>query len=349
MVAPEKQSRSIQVIERNATSLTQIVEDVLDVSRIVSGKMRLNVQSVELPEVLRSAVDGILPAADAKGVRVETVLDPTAPPVAGDPERLQQIFWNLLSNAVKFTGRGGRVQVRLARVESHVEVAVSDTGMGIAPEFLPHVFERFRQADQGISRERGGLGLGLAIARQLVEMHGGTIEAVSEGAGKGSTFRIMIPLMIVHAPARPDAPGHAHASSEKLSLPDLSGLLVLAVDDDRDARVLVSEILELAGARVLVAASAAEALAMLEKETPDVVVADLGMPQVDGLQFIARVRQHREARVREVPAAALTAFARSEDRTKALRAGFHVHLAKPIDPAELVTTVAMLGRHFTVG
>jgi CheY-like chemotaxis protein len=239
--------------------------------------------------------------------------------------------------------------VRLARVESHIDVSVSDTGLGIAPEFLPHIFERFRQADQGMNRERGGLGLGLAIARQLVEMHGGTIEAISEGTGKGSTFRIKIPLMIVHAPAKPDARGPSHASSEKLSLPDLSGLLVLAVDDDRDARLLIGEILEVAGARVLTAASAAEALAILEKETPDVLVADLGMPQVDGLQFIGRVRQHQEARIRDVPAAALTAFARSEDRTKALRAGFHVHLSKPIDPAELVTTVAMLGRHFAPG
>jgi CheY-like chemotaxis protein len=221
--------------------------------------------------------------------------------------------------------------------------------MGIAPEFLPHIFERFRQADQGMNRERGGLGLGLAIARQLVEMHGGTIEAISEGTGKGSTFRIKIPLMIVHAPAKSDARGPSHASSEKLSLPDLSGLLVLAVDDDRDARLLIGEILEVAGARVLTAASAAEGLALLEKQTPDVLVADLGMPQVDGLQFIGRVRQHQEARIRDVPAAALTAFARSEDRTKALRAGFHVHLSKPIDPAELVTTVAMLGRHFAPG
>ena len=346
MVAPDKQRRAIDIIERNATSLTQIVEDVLDVSRIVSGKMRLDVQPVDVPEVIRSAVDALGPAADAKGVRVETVLDPRATPISGDPERLQQILWNLLSNAVKFTGRGGRVQVRLARVNSHVEVSVSDTGVGISPEFLPHIFERFRQADAGTTRERGGLGLGLAIARQLVEMHGGTIGVASGGLGQGSTFRIQLPLMIVHAVQADESRSHPRSSSSTAAIasPDLSGLVVLAVDDDRDALFLVSEMLEAAGARVLVASSAAEALMLLDEDPPDVLVADLGMPQVDGFQLIDRVRRHHKKAVREVPAAALTAFARSEDRVKALRAGFHVHLAKPIDPMELLTTIAMLGR-----
>ena len=205
IVGPDKRDKAIETIERNATSLTQIVEDVLDISRIVSGKIRLNVQPVDFPDIVRSAVEGIALAADARGVRVETVLDPDAAPVSGDPERLQQVLWNLLSNAVKFTNRGGRVQVRLERVNSHLEVAVSDTGIGIAPEFLPHVFDRFRQADAGIARERGGLGLGLAIARQLVEMHGGTIDASSGGVNQGATFRVKIPVMIVH-PVRDEVP-----------------------------------------------------------------------------------------------------------------------------------------------
>ena len=350
IVSPDKKDKAIETIERNATSLTHIVEDVLDISRIVSGKIRLNVQPVELPEIVRSAVDGIAPAADAKGLRVETIVDPDAAPVSGDPERLQQVLWNLLSNAVKFTNRGGKIQVRLERINSHIEVAVSDTGIGIAPEFLPHVFERFRQADSGIARERGGLGLGLSIARQLVEMHGGTIHVFSGGINQGSTFRVMIPLMIVHPVADDLLRIHprAAANARKLVTADLRNVHVLAVDDEADALNLVSEVLQAAGARVSTARSAAEALRSLDADVPDVVVADLGMPVVDGFQFIDRVRRHPNAAVREVPAAALTAYARSEDRMKALRAGFQIHLAKPIDPAELVTTIAALAKRFVV-
>jgi PAS domain S-box-containing protein len=349
VVAPDKQRRAIDTIERNASSLTQIVEDVLDISRIVSGKIRLTVQPVDFPPIVRSAVDAIGPAADAKGVRLETVLDPDATPISGDPDRLQQVLWNLLSNAVKFTNRGGRVQVRLARVESHVEVTVSDTGIGISREFLPHVFERFRQADAGITRERGGLGLGLAIARQLTEMHGGTIEAASDGVGHGATLSVKLPLMIVHSKSDDGTRGPTRSTAllPAVSAGDLHGVHVLAVDDERDSRSLVSEVLEAAGARVRSAASAAEALQLLEAEVPDVIVADLGMPQVDGFQFIDRVRRHPNPAVREVPAAALTAYARSDDRMRALRAGFHIHLAKPIDPAELVTTIAALARRFS--
>jgi PAS domain S-box-containing protein len=348
IVAPGKQHKAIETIERNATSLTQIVEDVLDISRIVSGKIRLNVQPVDFPEIVRSAIDAIAPAAEAKGVRIETVLDPQAAPVSGDPERLHQVLWNLLSNAAKFTNRGGKVQVRLALVNSHVEVAVSDTGIGISPEFLPHVFERFRQADAGISRERGGLGLGLSIARQLTELHGGTIEAFSGGIGQGATFRLTLPLMIVR-PAREEAPRvHPRTGPATRAVPvgDLRQVHVLAVDDEKDALSLVAEVLQASGARVTTAQSAEEALTKMEVDVPDVVVADLGMPLLDGFQFIDRVRRHRNPRVREVPAAALTAYARSDDRMKALRAGFQIHLAKPIDPAELVTTIAALARRF---
>ena len=348
IIAPDRREKAIETIERNATSLTQIVEDVLDISRIVSGKIRLNVQPVDFPDIVRSAVDAVTPAADAKGVRIETVLDPEAAPVSGDPERLQQILWNLLSNAVKFTNRGGRVQVRLERVDSHVEVVVSDTGIGISPEFLPHVFERFRQADAGIARERGGLGLGLSIARQLTEMHGGTIEAFSGGVDQGATFRLKIPLMIVH-PIRNEAP-RVHSRSGGMvgttAVPDLDGLSVLAVDDEADALSLVSDLLQAAGARVNTAQTADDALVRLDAEVPDVIVADLGMAHMDGFQFIGRVRRHSNPRVREIPAAALTAYARAEDRMRALRAGFQIHLAKPIDPAELVTTIAALAKRF---
>jgi signal transduction histidine kinase/DNA-binding response OmpR family regulator len=348
MVPPEKQAKAIETIERNATSLTQIVEDVLDISRIISGKIRLDVQPVEFPDIVRGAIDAITPAADAKGIRVETVLDPHAAPISGDPERLQQILWNLLSNAIKFTNRGGKVQVRLARVDSHVEVVISDTGIGISPAFLPFVFERFRQEDPGISRERGGLGLGLSIARQLTHMHGGTIDASSGGIGQGSTFRLNLPLMILR-PA-PEEPPRAHPRSGSSTRPvqpgDLQQVHVLAVDDERDALTLLTEVLESAGARVSTAQSAQDALALLDEQVPDVVVADLGMPHMDGFQFISRLRRHRNPKVRDLPAAALTAYARSDDRMRALRAGFQIHLAKPIDPAELVTTIAALARRF---
>jgi CheY-like chemotaxis protein len=298
---------------------------------------------------VRNAVDVVSPAADAKGVRIETVLDPHASPVSGDPERLQQVLWNLLSNAVKFTNRGGKVQVRLERVNSHIELAVADTGIGISAEFLPHLFERFRQADASITRARGGLGLGLSIARQLAEMHGGRIDAASGGLGEGSTFTLKLPLMIVHPLSRGDServhPG-ARAGVQHIPLGELDGVHVLAVDDDPDAVRLVAELLEAAGARVTTAASADEALRLMDTEPPEVLVTDLGMPQVDGFQLLDRIRAHHNPRVRRVPAAALTAYARSEDRVKALRAGFQIHLAKPIDPTEMITAVASLARRF---
>ena len=352
IVSAEKHARAIETVERNATSLSQIVEDVLDISRIVSGKIRLNVQPVDFPQIVGNAVDAVSPAADARGVRIETVLDPHASPVSGDPERLQQVLWNLLSHAVKFTNRGGKVQVRLERVNSHVELSVADTGIGISAEFLPHVFERFRQADASIARERGGLGLGLSIARQLAEMHGGTIAAASGGLGHGSTFTLKLPLMIVHPSSREDVERvHPRATDgpPKMSFGDLDGVHVVAVDDDADAVTLVAELLAAAGARVSTAASADAALRLMETAPPQVLVTDLGMPHVDGCQLISQVRAHHNPLVRRVPAAALTAYARSEDRVKALRAGFQIHLAKPIDPTELITVVAALARRFGPG
>jgi CheY-like chemotaxis protein len=346
LISAEKQGRALDTIERNATSLTEIIEDVLDVSRIISGKIRLNVREVDLRTVVSDSIDAVRPAADARGIRIETILDSSDAPVSGDPERLQQILWNLLSNAVKFTERGGRVQVRLEHVGSHVEIIISDTGIGIAAEFLPYVFERFRQGDSGATREHGGLGLGLAITRHLVEMHGGTIDVASGGRGAGATFTVKLPTMIVR-PGITDEPRmhpRAHRSGGDVKVAALSGLSVLAVDDDVDALMMVREILEAAGASVTTADSAREALTILDAAVPDVLLADVGMPKMSGLQLIAEIRESANPRIRELPAAALTAYARSEDRAQALRSGFQLHLAKPIDPGELMAAIASLAR-----
>lgn len=344
LLTEDRQRRAVETVVRNATLLTQIVEDVLDVSRIIAGKIRLNVQPVELPAVVRDAVESVRPAADAKGLHIDTVLDPRATPVAGDPERLQQIMWNLLSNAVKFTPRGGRVQVGLARVDSQIEISVTDSGIGIPATFLPHVFERFRQAEGSIVREHGGLGLGLAISRHLVEMQGGRIFAASNGPGTGATFRLVLPAMILHdpdarepgrQPQRPPFTGH-------LDVPSLQGRVILAVDDDADAVSLLREILESTGATVLTASSGSQVLEHLVHTTPDVLIADVGMPHMSGFELIDQIRRSERQDLRDLPAAALTAYARSEDRAKALRSGFHMHLTKPIDPAELMAAVAAL-------
>jgi PAS domain S-box-containing protein len=344
LLAGEQQARAMDTVARNATSLTQIVEDVLDVSRIVAGKLRLNVQSVDLAAVVQSATETVLPAANAKSIRLQVIMDPHTPHVSGDPERLQQILWNVLSNAVKFTERGGRVQVRLEQVNSHVEITVADTGIGISAEFLPHMFERFRQADGGVSRARGGLGLGLAISRQLLELQGGRIFAASEGPGKGSTFRIELPVRSAHVTATVEQRQHPQSPAvrSRIAVPPLHGIRILAVDDDPDALALVREILETTGATVVTADSGQSALDTLERTTPDVMLADLGMPQMTGFELIDRVRRSARAEIRAIPAAALTAYARSEDRTKALRCGFQLHLAKPVDPAELMAAIASL-------
>jgi PAS domain S-box-containing protein len=347
MLKDDKKNNALDTLERNATSLTQIVEDVLDVSRIAAGKIRLNVQSLDLPVVMHDALATVMPAAEAKGVRIQSIVEPDIGPASGDPERLQQVMWNLLSNAVKFTPRGGRVQVRLQRVNSHIEISVSDSGVGIREDFLPHLFERFRQADSTTTRAHGGLGLGLAIARQIVELHGGTIHAISGGEGKGATFRIELPVMIVHSAVVVDAEPRVHPRTQVRVTPmhdhALSDVRVLAVDDDADALTLVREILETAGAQVFTAASAPAALAVLEEQSPDVLISDLGMPGMDGFELIQRVRTLTNEK-KHIPAAALTAYARSEDRARALRTGFEMHLAKPIDPSELIAAVVSLAR-----
>jgi PAS domain S-box-containing protein len=346
MMTADKHVHALQTLERNATALTQIVGDVLDVSRIISGKIRLNVQPIDLPHVVSDAVETLQPAADAKQIRVQTILDPRAEPISGDPDRLQQIVWNLVSNAVKFTPKQGVVQVRVERVNSHVEIVVSDNGIGISPDFLPHMFERFRQADSGTTREHGGLGLGLAIVRHLVELHGGTIHAQSGGRDSGSTFRVRLPLMSVHqeTPVERRVQPTTDAVPIDAELPDLTGLSVLTVDDDADARALVCETLETRGARVAAVESAEDALDSLGRHRADVMIADIGMARSDGFELIKRVRESTNPAIREVPAAALTAYARSEDRIKVLQSGFQMHLAKPVDPAELVMAVAALAK-----
>ena len=347
-VVGSKLTDAVEAIERNSKLLGQMIDDVLDVSRIVAGKTRLDVQPLELPLVIHNAVSTVQPAADAKSVRIEVVIDPRTGLVSGDPARLQQVVWNLLTNAVKFTPKGGRVQVRLERVHSHIEVVVSDTGVGIAPEFLPHVFDRFSQADTGLTRRTGGLGLGLSIVRHLVEMHGGTVEVASPGTGLGSTFRVCLPTRIAH-PSTQAGPLARHPTAALTGRPlpmltGLSGVRVLAVDDDAEARQVLRAILESAGAEVDTVSSGAEVLEHLTAHRPDVLIADVGMPGMDGFDLIEQVRAFDDAGVRDVPAAALTAYARPEDRTRALHSGFEMHLAKPVDPAELVASVATLAR-----
>jgi PAS domain S-box-containing protein len=346
MLPADQVARAIETLERNARWLTQIVDDVLDVSRIVSGKIRLDVQAVELASIVDNAVATVQPAADAKNVRIHSVIDPRVGPVSGDPDRLQQVVWNLLANAVKFTPKGGRVQVLLERVNSHIEIIVSDTGVGISKEFLPLVFDRFRQADSGSTRKTGGLGLGLSIVKHLVEMHGGRVHAASDGEDQGATFTVRLPMMIVQGSQPKGEHPLADRRQPLQKLGDLNGTKVLAVDDDADALSLLRDVLQASGAEVITASSAAMAMEALATFTPDVIVADIGMPDVDGFELISTIRASADPRIRDVPAAALTAFARSEDRTKALQSGFEMHLAKPVDPGELVASVATLVRRY---
>jgi PAS domain S-box-containing protein len=340
----ESSARALETIDRNARAQNRMIEELLDVSRIITGKLRLDVRPVDLPLVVEEAVESVRPAADAKAVRLQLVLDPRAGPVSGDPDRLQQVIWNLLSNAVKFTHKGGRVQVRLERINSHVELTVSDTGQGIETEFLPFVFDRFRQADMTKRRAHGGLGLGLAIARHLVELHGGAVSAASGGPGRGATFTVTLPLLVVRAEAGAAERRHPTAveSLPYESGPALDGLRVLVVDDEPDTRELLAAVLKGRGAAVTLAASAGEALEALERETPHVLVSDIGMPGEDGYDLIRRVRALPPERGGNVPAAALTAYAREDDRIRALLAGFQIHIPKPVNPAELAAVVATL-------
>lgn len=347
---PPEADNALSVIERNARSQAQIIADLLDMSSIISGKVRLDVQRLDLASVVNATIETVRPAALAKGLRLSVVLDPMAGPVRGDPSRLQQILWNLLANAVKFTPKDGRVTVTLARVNSHLEVEVEDSGEGIDPAFLPHVFDRFRQADASTTRHHGGLGLGLSIVKQLVEMHGGSISAKSSGKGQGSTFRIALPLSptsddSIDSDVRREHPTRSTSTSQIDPIPDidLQGLKVLVVDDEPDARSLIRRLLEDCGAEVAMASSAAEAIALLTEFEPAVIVSDIGMPREDGYTLIRRVRA-LEGRSAAIPAIALTAYARVEDRVKAIHAGFQLHLSKPVEPVELIAMVESLAR-----
>jgi PAS domain S-box-containing protein len=341
---PLTSARAVEVIRRNARLQVQMIDDLLDVSRIVTGKLRLSVQPADLGAIIIAVVDGLRPAAEAKEIRFQLQLDSPAGQVSGDPDRLQQVAWNLISNAIKFTPKGGRVVVRLERVASHVEVAVSDTGRGIVPEFLPHVFDRFRQADATTTRVYGGLGLGLAIVRQLVELHGGTVRVESAGEGLGSTFTVSLPLAAVRGAAE-ETEGlqpQTFASAEFGCPPQLGALRVLVVDDEQDTCEVLQAILESCGARVWVVNSAAAALAALAEEAFDVLISDIGMPEEDGYSLIAKVRALDKERGGRIPAAALTAYAGEEDRIRTLRSGFQIHVPKPVSPNELVAVVANL-------
>jgi signal transduction histidine kinase/ActR/RegA family two-component response regulator len=336
---------ALETIERNARSQSQLIDDLLDVSRIITGKLRLDVRQIDPSSVIESAIEALHPAAEAKGVRIQKVMDTGVSSIAGDPARLQQVVWNLLSNAIKFTPRSGRVQVRLERINSHIEIAVSDTGSGISPRFLPHVFDRFRQADQSTTREYGGLGLGLAIVRHLVELHGGTVRAESHGEGKGATFTVMLPLMTVYQSEAAVERVHPKASdaSPSLDCPEkLDGLKVLVVDDEADTRELLRVVLGRCGAEVTTAASAVEALDLIERLRPDVLISDIGMAGEDGYELIRKVRALPAESGGRIPAVALTAYARTEDRLRVLRSGYQMHIPKPVELTELVAIVANL-------
>jgi PAS domain S-box-containing protein len=334
-------ARALETIDRNAKAQNQLINDILDVSRIITGKLHLTMQPVDPGAVVEAALETVRPAAAAKQITIEASLEPGAGTMSGDPDRLQQVVWNLLSNAIKFTPNGGQVQVRLRRVDAEAVIEVADSGPGISPEFLPHVFERFRQGDASTTRSHVGLGLGLAIVRHLVELHGGTVEARSPGQGQGATFSVHLPLASAR---RPEAPAAAAAGSERprAEALRLGGLRVLIVDDDAEGREAMTAVLEKEGVQVIAVSSPDEALEAIGRENPDVLLSDIEMPGEDGHSFIRRVRELPADRGGEIPAAALTAYARGEDRQKALLAGFQVHISKPVPPDQLTAVIAEL-------
>ena len=333
--------RAVQVIVRNVNAQIRLVDDLLDMSRVVSGCMRLVVQPVDLRELIEDSLEAVRHAADAKGIRIQRLLEAPAVLVSGDPGRLQQIVWNLFDNAVKFTPRNGRVQVQLQRVRSHAEIVVSDTGQGIAPEILPYVFDRLRQGESGSTRSHGGLGIGLALVRHLAELHGGSVYAESAGDGEGATFVVKLPLMVAEMREQPIAARGPSA----LASTALTGAHIVVVDDDPTAVELIREVLAQAGAQVIECRSADEALRVIQQRSPDLLVSDIEMPGEDGHSLIRKVRALDPERGGKIPAVALTAFGRPEDRIRSLTAGFSIHVSKPVDPAELIAIAAsMLGR-----
>jgi signal transduction histidine kinase/ActR/RegA family two-component response regulator len=345
---PDRATLAIASIERNASALAHIIEDLLDVSRIVAGTLQLVPQPVDLVAVVQAALDAVRPLAATKTIQLAFSPDLSATdPVSGDADRLQQVIWNLLANAVKFTPEGGRVGVFIERSNDSMQVRVVDTGEGISADFLPHVFERFRQADGATTRRHAGLGLGLAIVRQFVELHGGTVHGASEGAGRGTTFTVRLPMSGGEAQggqavALGERRTAASAASPTPRLPRLDGLRILVVDDDPDGRTLTSVVLTQAGASVKAVASVREALQMLEVERPDAMVSDIGLPDADGYGLIRQIRQYEAEHGGFLPAVALTGYARAEDRARVLAAGFQAHVRKPVEPVELTAAIATI-------
>jgi signal transduction histidine kinase len=339
----EAAARALETIERNARAQAQLIADLLDVSRIITGKLRLDLQPVELPRIIEATLESVRPGADAKGVHLDISLDRLTSPVLGDSDRLQQVVWNLLSNAIKFTPAGGKVMVHLRETAGSAEIRVADTGAGIRQDFLPYVFDRFRQAESTITRSHGGLGLGLSIVRHLVELHGGSVAVHSEGEGKGAAFTVRLP---VRQATSESAESLDETLDTKVRVWSTKGLLagvrVLVVEDEDDTRDLLAISLEQCGAEVTAVSSAADALASLDQRPPDVLVSDLAMPDEDGFSMIRKIRAREPGKGGNVPAAALTAYARTEDRVRALAAGFQRHLPKPIDPSDLIAAVASL-------
>ncbi len=339
----EQSSRALESIVRSAKSQNQLINDLLDVSRMITGKMRLDVGPIMLVSVIEAAIEVVRPAVEAKGIRLSVMLDPAAEKISGDAERLQQVVWNLLSNAIKFAPKGGRVEVRLKRANPYLELSIADNGQGIKPEFLPYVFDRFRQEDGGMSRQKGGLGLGLAIVRHIVELHGGTVCAASEGIGKGATFTVALPI----APVRDVSPSDQFETPAGWTLtnqnqPSLVGVRAVLVEDEADARELVTAMLIQGGVEVRAAASASEALEACDEWRPDILIADIGMPVEDGYVMMKKLRARESQSGGHIPAIALTAYARQEDRLRALSVGYQSHVSKPVEPVELLAVIASL-------
>jgi PAS domain S-box-containing protein len=339
---PVMLGRGLEVVARNTRMQAQLISDLLDVSRITTGKLRLELQQVRLAETINEAIETVQQSADAKGIQIVREIHDEDAVIAGDPGRLQQVVWNLLSNSIKFTPAGGRVTVSVRTEGGTATIVVSDTGIGIRPEFLPHVFERFLQADTSVTRRIGGLGLGLAIVKHVVEMHGGSVRVDSAGEGRGATFTIVLPSSDVAATADRDAAAAAAARVDYADGVSLDGVRVLVVEDEPDTREFLRRLLDSYGASVILAESASDALARFEGDRPDILVSDIGLPEMDGHDLMRRIRRLDKTGRDSVPAIALTAYARSEDRTRALRAGYQAHMAKPVEPAELVATIASL-------
>ena len=350
MSGPDLQ-RGLEAIERNARAQTQLIEDLLDMSRVISGKLRLDIKPLQPGALVEAALETVLPAAVAKNITIDRDLQPGIELLHGDQDRLQQVLWNLLSNAIKFTPAGGNVRIALRSVNSSIRISIADTGQGIAADFLPHVFDRFRQADSSTTRKHSGLGLGLAIVKELVALHGGTVRVESAGENRGCVFTVELPL----SPPQPQPvaeappPGMPTDSPARHGFADLAGLTILVVEDDADGRELIKRVLDECGARVLTAASAAEGLASIKADAPDLLVSDIGMAAMDGYEFLKLVRAADPSNGAAIPAIALSAFVRPEDKARALAAGYAAHVSKPADPSQLVATIATVAGRRAAG